>query len=135
MAHTTSLKIPTTMSSFTPDADLELLFDPELILADVKAHIGHDLEVRHCSASTVQHTDPTWMRPLAKTDYTCSHLSVLSFLAVVSDPGVEAYSAAFDKQRPSPSTYLTLVIIHKPADQIVAVGCVLSKNSSEDFVR
>ena len=78
---------------------------------------------------------PTQMRPLAKTDYTCSHLSVFSVLTVVSDPGVEAYSAAFDKQRPSPSTYLTLVIIHKPTDQIVAVGCVLSKSSSEDFVR
>ena len=57
-AHTTNLNIPTTMSSFAPDADLELLFDPELILADVKAQIGHDLHVRHCSASTVQHTDP-----------------------------------------------------------------------------
>jgi glucosamine-phosphate N-acetyltransferase len=64
------------------------------------------------------------MRPLAKTDYTRSHLSVLSVLTVVSDPGVEAYSAAFDKQRLSPSTYFTLVIIHKPTDQIVGVGCV-----------
>ena len=67
---------------------------------------------------------PTQIRPLAKTDYTRSHLSVLSVLTVVSDPGVEAYSAAFDRQRLSPSTYFTLVIIDKPTDQIVAVGCV-----------
>lgn len=74
------------------------------------------------------------MRSLAKTDYTCSDLSVLSVLTIVSYPGVETYSAAFDKQRPSSSTYLNLVIIHKPTDQIVAVSCVLSKGSSEDFV-
>ncbi|EDR08498.1 uncharacterized protein LACBIDRAFT_235009 [Laccaria bicolor S238N-H82] len=96
------------MLSFTPDADLELLFDPELIPADVKSQLGPDLHIR----------------PLAKTDYTRSHLSVLSVLTVVTDPGVEAYSAAFDKQRLSTSTYFTLVIIHKPTDQIVAVGCV-----------
>ena len=58
---------------------------------------------------------PTQMHPLAKTDYTHSHLLVLSVLTVVSDPGMEAYSAAFDKLRFSPSTYFTLVIIHKPS--------------------
>ena len=31
------------MSSSTPDADLEFLFDPELIPADVKAQLGPDL--------------------------------------------------------------------------------------------
>ncbi|EDR06418.1 uncharacterized protein LACBIDRAFT_154298, partial [Laccaria bicolor S238N-H82] len=94
------------------NADLELLFDPELIPADVKSQLGPDLHIR----------------PLAKTDYTRSpHLSVLSVLTIVSDPCVEAYSAAFDKHRRSPFTYskyFTVVIIHKPTDQIVAVGCV-----------
>ena len=77
------------MSSFTPDADLELLFDPKLIPADVRAQLGPDLHVRHCSASTVRHTHPTQMRPLAKIDYTRSQLLVLSVLTVLSDPGVE----------------------------------------------
>ena len=58
----------------------------------------------------------------------------------MSDPGVEAYSTAFDKLRFSPSTYFTLVIIHKPTDQIVAVGCVFVEQKfvrawSEHFVR
>ena len=75
---------------------------------------------------------PTQMRPLAKTDYTRPLLLVLSVLTVVSDPGVEAYSAAFEKLRFSPSTYFTLVIIHKPTDQIVAVGCVFVE---QKFVR
>ena len=124
------------MSSFTPDADLELFFDPELIGADVKAQLGPDLPFVIAQRALYNTWTPTQMRPLAKTDYMRSHLSVLSVLTVVSDPGVEAYSAAFDKQRPSHSTYLTLVIIHEPADQrVVAVSCVLSKSSSEDFVR
>lgn len=76
------------------------------------------------------------MCPLAKTDYSRSHLPVLSVLAIASDPGVghtqrplkssglEAYSAASDKQRLSPSTYFAFVMIHKPTDPIVAVGRV-----------
>ena len=32
---------------------------------------------------------PTQMRPLAKTGYTRSQISVLSVLTVLSDPGVE----------------------------------------------
>ena len=84
--HTTSLKIPTTMSSFTPDADLKLLFDPELIFADVKAQLGPDLHVRHCSASTVQHTDPHTdasfsqdrLHALAPINSLCTHRRVRS---------------------------------------------------------
>lgn len=46
-------------SSFRPNADLELLrlFDPELIPADVKAQLGSDLHVRHCSALS-EHLTP-----------------------------------------------------------------------------
>ena len=106
----------------------QLLFDPKLIPADVRAQLGPDLHVRHCSASNVRQTHPH-----TDASFSQDRLHVLAFISslcphrrvcVVSDPGVEAYSAAFDKLRFSPFTYFTLVIVHKPTDQIVAVGCV-----------
>lgn len=34
------------MPVFTPDSELELLFSPDLIPAEVKAQLGNDLHVR-----------------------------------------------------------------------------------------
>lgn len=36
------------MPSFTPDSELELLFSPHIIPAEVKAQLGSDLHVRFC---------------------------------------------------------------------------------------
>ncbi|EAU87181.1 glucosamine 6-phosphate N-acetyltransferase [Coprinopsis cinerea okayama7 len=96
------------MTKFTPDSALQLLFDPNLIPAHVKAELPPDLH----------------MRPLARTDYHRSHIPILSVLTQAPDPGFAGYQATFDAQRACPDTYYTLVIVHKPTDQIVAVGCV-----------
>jgi hypothetical protein len=40
-----------TMPSFTPDSELELLFSPHVIPAEVKAQLGSDLHVRFCRIS------------------------------------------------------------------------------------
>jgi glucosamine-phosphate N-acetyltransferase len=45
----------------------------------------------------------------------------------VSDPGVEAYSTAFNKQRLSPTTYFSLVVIQI----VVFIAALLSESSSE----
>ncbi|KAH9475816.1 putative glucosamine 6-phosphate N-acetyltransferase 2 [Psilocybe cubensis] len=96
------------MPSFTPDSQLDLLFSPELIPASVKAELGSDLH----------------MRPLAKTDITRSHLSVLSVLTTTPDLTVAQYEQAFNALRACPNTYFTLVIVNRGTDQIVGVGSV-----------
>ncbi|KAJ3528146.1 hypothetical protein NMY22_g9531 [Coprinellus aureogranulatus] len=98
----------TAMPKFTPDSELELLFNPELIPASVKAELPPDLHIR----------------PLARTDYHRSHIKVLSVLTSAPDPGLAGYQATFDAQRSLANTYYTLVIINKENDQVVAVGCV-----------
>ncbi|KAF8898045.1 glucosamine 6-phosphate N-acetyltransferase [Gymnopilus junonius] len=96
------------MSAFTPDSELELLFTPGLIPAEVKALLGSDLH----------------MRPLAKTDLSRSHLKVLSVLTSTPDLTEAQYAQAFDRLRSCPDTYFTLVIVARETDQIVGVGSV-----------
>ncbi|PPQ89825.1 hypothetical protein CVT25_007526 [Psilocybe cyanescens] len=96
------------MPSFTPDSELDLLFSPTLIPANVKAQLGSDLH----------------MRPLAKTDITRSHLSVLSVLTSTSTLSESQYFQAFESLRACPNTYFTLVIVSRETDQIVGVGSV-----------
>ncbi|KAL6303788.1 acyl-CoA N-acyltransferase [Sparassis latifolia] len=94
--------------SFTSDSELELLFPSEHITDDIKALLHPDLH----------------LRPLASTDYHRGHLSVLSVLTVVTDPGEDAWLAQFHALRACPRTYYTIVIVDKPTDRIVAVGTV-----------
>ena len=91
-----------------PLCDLELLFDPELIAADVKAQLGPDLHVRHCSARTVQHTDPH-----ANTSFGQDGLHALAL-------DVEAYSVAFDKR----SLHLLHPCRNSQTHKLVTVGCL-----------
>ncbi|KAF5309796.1 hypothetical protein D9611_013641 [Ephemerocybe angulata] len=93
---------------FTPDDKLELLFNPELIPASVKAELPSDLHIR----------------PLARTDYHRAHIRILSVLTSAPDPGLSGYQSTFDAQRTCANTYYTLVIVNKATDQIVGVGCV-----------
>jgi glucosamine-phosphate N-acetyltransferase len=69
------------------------------------------------------------IRPLSRTDYNRSHLSVLSILSVVTDPGLSAYQARFDLLHAAPRTNYTLVIIDKHSDQIVVVGSVFVEHN------
>ena len=64
------------------------------------------------------------VRPLASTDYRRGHLSILSVLTVVTDPGEEAWVAQFNAMRAAPRTYYGIVIVDKASDRIVAVGTV-----------
>lgn len=64
------------------------------------------------------------MRPLASTDHARGHLSVLTVLTSAPDPGQSAYTTQFDIMKSTPNTYYTIVIVNKPTDTIVAVGCV-----------
>ncbi|EMD36433.1 hypothetical protein CERSUDRAFT_115443 [Gelatoporia subvermispora B] len=92
---------------YTPDAELDLMFPPEQIPADVKAALPQDLHIR----------------PLASSDYRRGHLSVLSVLTVVTDPGEAAWVAQFNAMRAAPRTYYSIVIVDH-SDKIVAVGTV-----------
>jgi len=64
------------------------------------------------------------IRPLASTDYQRGHLSVLSVLSIVTDPGEAAWVAQFDALRQLPRAYYSIVIIDKASDRIIAVGTV-----------
>jgi len=95
-------------ASFTPDSNLDLLFSPDLISHEVKSALHPSVHIR----------------PLASTDYRRGHLSVLSVLTTITDPGEAAWVAHFQALRAAPRTYYTLVIVDKPTDQIVGVGTV-----------
>lgn len=64
------------------------------------------------------------MRPLASTDYKRGHLSVLSHLSTVEDPGEDAWLARFNDLRSVPLTYFTLVVVNMRTDRIVATGSI-----------
>ncbi|KAG8916431.1 hypothetical protein FRC00_000155, partial [Tulasnella sp. 408] len=101
--------------AFTPDAELELLFDPALIPESAKADLPDDLHIR----------------PLASTDLNRSQFDVLNVLTPSPKPTPEAYKSHFELLRSIntlttslglPPTYLTLVIVTKGEDRIVATG-------------
>ena len=64
------------------------------------------------------------MRPLASTDYRRGHLTVLSHLSTVSDPGEDAWIAQFNCLRSVPLTYFTVVVVDTRTDRIVATGTI-----------
>ncbi|KAI0646309.1 acyl-CoA N-acyltransferase [Trametes meyenii] len=93
---------------FTPDNQLDLAFSAELIPTEVSKQLPAELH----------------LRPLALTDYHRGHLSVLSVLTVVTDPGEDAWRVQFEALRAAPRTYYPIVIVDRPTDRIVAVGTV-----------
>jgi len=93
---------------FTADSELDLLFPAEHIPDEVRKQLHPDLH----------------LRPLALTDYRRGHLSVLSVLTVVTDPGENAWVAQFNALRGAARTYYSIVIVDKATDRIVAVGTV-----------
>ncbi|KAI0916184.1 hypothetical protein AcV5_003191 [Taiwanofungus camphoratus] len=94
--------------TFTSDSELDLLFPSDQIPMEVKKQLHPDLHIR----------------PLASTDYKRGHLTVLSVLTVVTDPGEDAWVAQFKALRAAARTYYSIVIIDKASDRIVAVGTV-----------
>ncbi|KAG8853831.1 hypothetical protein FRB96_007971 [Tulasnella sp. 330] len=105
------------MPAYTPDSDLELLFDPSFIPNSFKESLPEDLHIR----------------PLASTDVGRSHFPVLSVLSPSPTPSDKAYTAHFHKLRTInesvahsglPPTYVVIAIVNKENDQIVATGTV-----------
>ncbi|GJJ12477.1 hypothetical protein Clacol_006719 [Clathrus columnatus] len=93
----------------TPNTELDLLFPDSLISGDVKRALHQDLHIR----------------PLASTDYNRGHLSVLSVLTEISDPGEAAWKAQFDALRAFPETYYVVVILDRATDKIFGVGTLV----------
>jgi len=109
------------MTTFVPDSQLELLFDPSLIPVSFKQSLPDDLHIR----------------PLASTDVTRSHFQVLSVLSPSPAPSQSAYTAHFNNLRKIndsvqslglPPTYVVIAIVNKPTDQIVATGTVFMEH-------
>ncbi|KAF7798091.1 hypothetical protein EIP86_009305 [Pleurotus ostreatoroseus] len=114
----------TTTSKFTPDSELDLLFPAEYISQEVRDQLHPSLHVRLPHRPNPNPLTPPQIRPLAATDYHRGHLSVLSVLTVVSDPGAVAWRAQFEALRAAAHTYYSLVIVDRASDRIVAVGTV-----------
>ncbi|KAE9390097.1 acyl-CoA N-acyltransferase, partial [Gymnopus androsaceus JB14] len=87
---------------------LDLLFSADLISPELKAQLHPDVHIR----------------PLSSTDYSRGHLDVLSVLTVVTDTGEAAWVNQFNAMRSAGKTYYPVVVIDKPTDKIVGVGCV-----------
>jgi glucosamine-phosphate N-acetyltransferase len=94
--------------TFTPDSELDLLFPSNYISQEVRDTLPADCHIR----------------PLASTDYRRGHLSVLSVLTVVTDPGEDAWLAQFNALRAAVNTYYSIVIVNKETDRIVGAGAV-----------
>ena len=71
------------------------------------------------------------MRPLAKTDHSRGHLSVLSVLTSAPDVSETRYTQTFDAMR-SFNNYFTLVIVSRATDTIVGAGTVFIE---QKFIR
>jgi len=69
-------------------------------------------------------TLPSQMRPLAKTDLSRAHLSVLSVLTSAPDVSEVKYAQAFAAMQSCSNTYFTLVIVSRTTDTIVGAGTV-----------
>ncbi|PWN23844.1 acyl-CoA N-acyltransferase [Microstroma glucosiphilum] len=95
--------------TFTPDSELELIFDAKLIPQSVKEQLPEDLHIR----------------PLASDDYTRGHLTVLSVLTKAPDVGLTSWQEQFRLLSSIPNTYYPLVIVSRSTDQIVAMGTLV----------
>ena len=71
------------------------------------------------------------MRPLAKTDHSRGHLSVLSVLTSAPEVSETRYVQAFDAMK-SLNNYFTLVIVSRATDTIVGAGTVFLE---QKFIR
>ncbi|WVR09117.1 hypothetical protein IAU60_006179 [Kwoniella sp. DSM 27419] len=98
-------------SPFTPDDELELLFDPSLIPTSLRQQLPDGVHVR----------------PLASTDLLRSHFILLSDLRASPALAPSVYASIFAGLKSCPSTYYILVIVDKLTDELVASGTVISE--------
>lgn len=97
------------MPSFTADAELELAFDVELLQRVQGLTIPAGLH----------------LRPLASTDYSRGHLTLLATLTVTPDIGQEHWTRRFQECTQLRGTYFPLVLVDQQTDALVATGNLL----------
>ncbi|KAH8917426.1 glucosamine 6-phosphate N-acetyltransferase [Atractiella rhizophila] len=93
-----------------PENSLDLLFDASLIPSAVQERLGEHFQIR----------------PLASTDYSRGHFSILRQLTSAPDPSSPSqYVEQFNLMKnATPKTYYTVVIVELATDQIVGVGTI-----------
>ncbi|ORX39052.1 hypothetical protein BD324DRAFT_618344 [Kockovaella imperatae] len=95
--------------TFTPDGELELLFDPTLIPQSLRDAIG----------------DAYHVRPLASTDLMRSHFGLLQTLTQAPPLAPSVYKALFKHLVACPETYFIIVLVDQVTDQLVAHGTLI----------
>lgn len=96
-------------SGLTPDAGLELLFDPAKIPRSMVDSIPDDYHVR----------------PLASDDFLRAHFGLLATLSPSPALAPSVYTALFNALKSCADTYYIVVIVERMSDQIVASGTVI----------
>ncbi|WVF65636.1 hypothetical protein IAT40_000367 [Kwoniella sp. CBS 6097] len=94
---------------FTPDDQLDLLFDPKHIPVSLKEGLP----------------DAVHVRPLASTDLLRSHFQLLNTLRESPALAPSVYAAIFAHFKSCPGTYYVLVIVDRSTDQLVASGTLI----------
>ncbi|EIW67032.1 hypothetical protein TREMEDRAFT_34219 [Tremella mesenterica DSM 1558] len=98
-------------SVFTPDEELDLLFDPGLIPQSMRDGLSAEYHIR----------------PLASTDLMRSHFHLLATLTSSPPIAPSVYAALFNHMKSCPSTYYIVVFIERSTDQLVASGTLLTE--------
>ncbi|OCF40236.1 hypothetical protein I317_05929 [Kwoniella heveanensis CBS 569] len=96
-------------NGFTPDDQLDLLFDPKHIPATLRDGLPEDVHVR----------------PLASTDLLRSHFQLLNTLRESPALAPSVYAAIFSHFKSCLGTYYVLVMVDKSTDQLVASGTLI----------
>ncbi|KAF8738839.1 Acetyltransferase (GNAT) domain, partial [Rhizoctonia solani] len=100
------------MPSFTPDSDLDLLFDPALIPDDVRKVLAEGLH----------------LRPLASTDDARGLFPVLTTLSPSPTPARDDFAAHFQYMKRYSGIYYVISIVDTSNDQIVGTGTVFMEH-------
>ena len=110
-----------TTASFTPDVELDLLFDPTLIPSSLLDGVVDQYHVR-ARTCVISVADSDQVRPLSSTDLMRSHFPLLSTLTSSPPMAPSVYAALFTHMRSCPATYYIIVIVERSTDQLVAAG-------------
>ena len=108
--------------TFTPDEQLELMFDPAVIPESMRDALG---DAYHVSTRLRSDLICPQVRPLASTDLMRSHFDLLATLTVAPPIAPSVYANLFTHLKSCNGTYYILVVIDKSNDQMIAHGAVI----------
>lgn len=101
---------------FTPDTDLELLFDPALIPTSFIEAVQADT------------TRQLHVRPLSSSDFMRSHFGLLQTLTEAPPMAPSTYGSLFKHLKACRGAYYIVVVVDKASDQLVAHGTLMVEN-------